>query len=323
MVDNTQLNHLLEKYKAGNCTEKEISLLYKWLDMLEANSENSVSHELNLEEIKHQTFVGLLRQKSVEKQSKPMWLISSIAAVTALFCVGLVLLLILRDKSTVRQSVVWVSETAKNGEIRKITLPDSSVVWLYAGTMLKYPMPFDKIERRVVMEKGMAFFEVRHDEKCPFTVTTSRIKTTVLGTSFNIRAYPKESAIQVAVVTGKVKVTDEKQELAVLKPCQQLTVHKVNSLYTVENVIPEQKKLWIEGEIIFKNATIKEMLKTLGEFYGVDFKPHLDTQQGRYNFQIDQKKTLKQVLDIIQTISYQPRLKFEEKNKIIHVYEVK
>lgn len=90
--------------------------------------------------------------------------------------------------------------TYKN-DIRLISLPDGTRVWLNQNTEIDYPARFSKNERNVTL-KGEAFFEVKRDPSRPFIITSGAVKTTVLGTSFNVRAYNDNDA-QVSVRTGK------------------------------------------------------------------------------------------------------------------------
>lgn len=99
-------------------------------------------------------------------------------------------------------SLVLVATGA--GERKHITLPDHSIVSLEPGSTLRYPESFDAGSRQVMLD-GEAFFDVQHDEKHPFTIEANDIRTTVLGTSFNVEAFQGTSQ-KVVVVTGLVKV---------------------------------------------------------------------------------------------------------------------
>ena len=89
-------------------------------------------------------------------------------------------------------------------DIRLLRLPDGTRVWINQNTAIEYPEQFANNERRVTL-KGEAFFEVARDTTKPFIITSGKINTTVLGTSFNIKAY-NNIAPEVHVRTGKVKV---------------------------------------------------------------------------------------------------------------------
>lgn len=89
---------------------------------------------------------------------------------------------------------------------KRVLLPDSSVVWLKGVSKLTVPGTFNNDMREVNLE-GEAFFEIRHLPGIPFVVESRKVKTTVMGTAFRVRAYPSDPQVAVEVVTGKVKVS--------------------------------------------------------------------------------------------------------------------
>ncbi|HVV02934.1 MAG TPA: FecR family protein, partial [Puia sp.] len=95
--------------------------------------------------------------------------------------------------------------TTERSEYKYLLLPDSTQVWLNASSTLEFPEHFRTNKREVTLS-GEAYFDVRHSEKTPFIIHTGKVSTTVLGTSFNIKAYPDRQHIIVSVSTGKVKV---------------------------------------------------------------------------------------------------------------------
>ncbi len=98
--------------------------------------------------------------------------------------------------------------TVSTGDsIKEFLLPDSSRVYLYKNSQLIYAAAFDKNERVVVL-KGEAFFDVKHDA-VPFTAYCQNAKIRDLGTSFNIKGYEKDNEVEVIVVTGKVELSDK------------------------------------------------------------------------------------------------------------------
>jgi transmembrane sensor len=91
------------------------------------------------------------------------------------------------------------------GSSRRVILPDSSTVVMNAGSTLEIPAGFGRHERNVTLS-GEAYFDIRPDPARPFRVHHGKLTTTVLGTAFNIRAYPGDENTKVAVVSGRVQV---------------------------------------------------------------------------------------------------------------------
>ena len=114
------------------------------------------------------------------------------------------------------------------GEQKRLVLPDSSEVWLNAGSTITYPKTFTK-ENRVVTLDGEAYFSVRKDDAKPFIVETSQLSVKVLGTKFNVKAYANDANITTTLTSGKVEVSTQSRPPQTLKPNEQLTYDKSTS----------------------------------------------------------------------------------------------
>ncbi|MCG8307194.1 MAG: FecR domain-containing protein [Cytophagales bacterium] len=148
-------------------------------------------------------------------------------------------------------------------------LPDGSKVILNASSKLRYNSPFEG-DRRMVELDGEAFFEVEKDTARPFIVAANGVTTTALGTSFNVNA-KQEDRVEVALVSGKVRVTNSTMQSIVLIPGNfavssrlgDLVVRKFDQLEVVG---------WKDGILSFNESSFSEIIDKLEEWYGVDFK---------------------------------------------------
>lgn len=152
-----------------------------------------------------------------------------------------------------------------------IDLPDGSQVWLNQNSSLRYKKTFDK---RIVYLEGEAFFEVVKKEGKSFEIFAGKSKTKVLGTSFNVRAYPDEKKVEIAVETGKVDFSAEndasEKELLIAgeyatytkssEEVQKLTFTKLNAA------------AWKKGALRFNNTNLKEVLESLERYYDIDIE---------------------------------------------------
>lgn len=162
-------------------------------------------------------------------------------------------------------------KTTEPSEYKYLLLPDSTQVWLNASSTLEFPTPFGPDKREVTLS-GEAYFDVRHSEKAPFIIHTGKISTTVLGTSFNIKAYPNGPHIIVSVSTGKVKVSYNNVPLATLVKGQQV---KVNSrLYTVEEkkIAPAEVAAWQQGRMAYDDEAFEDIVADLERLYNVKIR---------------------------------------------------
>ena len=159
------------------------------------------------------------------------------------------------------------------GERSIITLPDGTKVFLNSGSTLKFPKIFDGGTREVELT-GEAFFEVKRIIKHPFIVYSGNLKTTVLGTSFNVHAYTNKEVLQVAVATGKVKVEINNQETkntepVFLTPNQKVESEGKNLQLIIGKVNISDVIGWKNGVLIFEDSPIDEVVDKLEKWFGV------------------------------------------------------
>ena len=158
-------------------------------------------------------------------------------------------------------------------EQRYLLLPDSTQVWLNAASSLEFPDKF-KGNKREVFLTGEAFFDVKHADNSPFLIHTKNVTTTVVGTAFNIRAYPDQKAITVSVSRGKVKVSRDDQLIATLTKGQQVKVNNTKDKDPVieEEVAVEKINSWQQGDLSYDDMTIEDIAKDLQNVFNVEIK---------------------------------------------------
>lgn len=189
-----------------------------------------------------------------------VWKYLSIAASIALLLVTGALL---TDKAP-EQELVYYETTAVPDAKTKITLPDSSVVWLNANACLRYPREFSEQIRQVEI-KGEAFFEVRKDEKKPFIVQTDGIGIRVLGTTFNVDAEPEKT--EITLLTGKIglyKYTNQSQTAdRILLPGERAVFLKSDNKLSISTIRPENTISWVTGIFKFKDNSLADIMQEL------------------------------------------------------------
>jgi len=167
------------------------------------------------------------------------------------------------------QPVEWVIHTTEPGRMDTVTLPDQSTVCLNAGTEIRFRKNFSSEKIRDVQLKGEAYFEVHHDKTHPFVVTSGDLKTTVYGTSFNIRAYPGEAEMSVAVNSGKVGVqhVPSGDKAIFLLPNDKLSLRNGQLVRSTQNKADVSS--WAQGEMIFEQMPLQDVLATIARRYRV------------------------------------------------------
>lgn len=188
------------------------------------------------------------------------------------------------------------------GEKRHLLLPDSTEVWLNAGSVFKYPRRFADARRQVYLD-GEAYFSVRKDAARPFLVETSRLSVKVLGTKFNVKAYPDEERIITTLSSGKVEVSPPSQPTQILEPNEQLTYNKRTSHISIARVPAADAEGWMTGKLIFTDASLAEIQQTLERRYNVIFENATAVSaSGRYTVRFLKNENLDEILSVLGEI---------------------
>jgi hypothetical protein len=155
-----------------------------------------------------------------------------------------------------------------------ISLSDGTKVWLNAGSRLIYPSKFVDKTREVYLV-GEAFFKVEKNEEMPFIVKTSNLSVKVLGTQFNVLAYPEDNSIQTVLTEGSVEVIKANAGLfeksVRLVPGQMALFNKNDNETKVYEVDVEYYTLWTEGIFSFRNTDLSRLVKKLERYYNIRF----------------------------------------------------
>ncbi len=173
-------------------------------------------------------------------------------------------------RDTDRQALAHSStkKITEHSEYKFMVLPDSTQVWLNDNSSFEYPDRFDGKIREVYLS-GEAFFDVKHAEEIPFIIHTGKITTTVLGTAFNIKAYPYQRSVLVSVSRGTVRVSKDNHVVAVLVKGQQAKVSSVDSIVQEKKVDSGETSFWQQGYLTYDDETIGEIVQDLNHVYNV------------------------------------------------------
>lgn len=148
-----------------------------------------------------------------------------------------------------------------------LTLSDGTRVWLNSETSIQYPVVFGTKERRVFIQ-GEAYFEVAKDAKKPFTVQFMSSSVTVLGTSFNIRAYPEEKQSQTTLAEGSVRIYSPGSSI-LLKPGEQAEVNALSGEMVKKEVEIKTFTSWKDGRFVFEQEPLENIMRTLERWYDI------------------------------------------------------
>jgi len=283
-----RIKYLFKQYLNNSCTRKEFDEFFSYIN--EA-AHNEVIRELIKKAYEETGQSGsslswvdgsgnlVITKPNPDEQSlttpkpaKKKQLILAMAAVVIALAVGVAWLM---TRPLQKQPLAATKGLAKKmtgrSEYRYMLLPDSTQVWLNAASTLEYPQQFAAGKREVYLT-GEAYFDVKHADKQPFLIHTGKVTTMVLGTAFNINAYPGRENIIVSVSRGKVRVNYNDKEMAVLTQGQQVKVSNTsNTLVQKKQAIAEVAP-WQQGNLQYDDETIRDIVADLERNYDVTIR---------------------------------------------------
>jgi len=198
------------------------------------------------------------------------------------------------------------------GKISSLTLADGSKIWIDSGTTLEFPSVFED-DRREINVNGEIYIEVAHQAKNPFLVHTSAFSVNVLGTKFNVSAYPEDAVQRVVLVQGSVEVRMPSGEESKLEPDEMFSWSEKE--YHLEKVDVYDHISWKDGIFRFTGEPLENILTRLSRHYDVPITCDSDARKIQVTGKLALFDDLTMVLDNITVII--PVTYERENNKII------
>ncbi|MGN6568623.1 MAG: FecR family protein [Flavipsychrobacter sp.] len=272
---------LISKYRLETLTEAEEIELNKWLVrdpensklLAQINDEKYVTR--SLEDIARfnadKAFERIKRRIDMpaKKNATLRALYIKIGSIAASIIL-ITLLFLNRDRiSDILHPVRYEHMATLRGERKTVKLSDGTEIWLSPASALTYPDHFTGKTRDITLT-GEAFLEVAKDHAHPFTVHTGKITTTVLGTSFDLKAYPEEKNITVTLLTGKVSFSNGKQE-AIILPNQRAIYQKTDKRIIKQDYPAAQSMLARrDGNFQYNTVPVSEVIADLRRNYNMN-----------------------------------------------------
>lgn len=291
MRNETQIRKLLVKYLNDSCNQDEIQQVRQilqndqydhiWKQIIMKDAvDTMLSDDIPKADSKKRVFQkieGLLSQ--IDGYNYPTSSFFSVfgkiaAAFIVLILAGITawqFLTIQEEKDT-----VWLSKQTRAGQKSTIELADGSIVHLNSNSSLSYPETFTGDER-IVNLSGEGFFEITENKNSPFIVQSQKLRIKVLGTTFNVYNQETSQKSFITVSSGEVLVslnekTADIQDLAHIKPNQQLSFDHRNQNFEINEVKTDNIIAWKDGNIIFENTPMSDVVTQLQRWYGIDIE---------------------------------------------------
>jgi ferric-dicitrate binding protein FerR (iron transport regulator) len=293
------------------CWEKDEEMEQNHLPNLQ-NQDNildKIHHRINIE-------AGRKKVNPIKKSA------INLLKIAAVLVLGLFIGILVQSMQ--KAEPVFYTAIAPKGSISQMILPDNTLVYLNAGSELKYTeekpknLFQGKVGNRKVYLTGEAWFDVSKNEKKPFVVHSSVYNVEVLGTQFNVKAYPNDDEVVTTVEGGTVKVVSSENltinEAQTLQPGEQLTYTKSKGI-NISDVNTHRFTAWKDNKLIFINMNLKELFVLLERKYGVDIEV-ADNMVLDYHY--DSTITNETILEVLELISETLPIKYKiEGQKII------
>jgi len=200
-----------------------------------------------------------------------------------------------------------------------LRLADGTGVWLNAGSSLKFPVSFTGNTRQVFLE-GEAYFEVRHNGK-PFVVSSDNMDIEVLGTSFNVMAYPDESESTTTLVEGKIRLavsdTDGSSPTSrELEANQQAVLERASGQISVAEVNTAHYTSWMQGKMEFNNESLDVVMLRLARWYDFEYEfAYPEARDFHFTARLNKDEHISTILEMLEMTTH---VKFEyKKNQIV------
>jgi transmembrane sensor len=175
-----------------------------------------------------------------------------------------------------------------------VVLPDGSKVWLNAASSLKFPTAFTGTERKVELT-GEGYFEIAKNKHMPFKVKFNQEEVEVLGTHFNIMAYPDEEITRTTLLEGSVKISKNNVK-RILIPGQQAIYGLQTNGFNITTVNTDEAIAWKNGLFLFHNENIKSIMKKIARWYDVDVYYQGAFAGQEYGGRVSKSKNLSEIL---------------------------
>ncbi len=274
-----ELKILAKRYLNGTATTEEKERLNQWYEAIHTGGIEEVDSTGDETEaqVKQRIFENIQKRMNAggadtivaapKHNVKQLWLkLASVAAVLAVVCYAIwpsvKIAVSERDRKVIN---------VPTNRVLHIMLPDSSKVWLNAGTEFRYPKSFNGKNRVVELVKGRAFFDIKHQSKHPFIVKTPNMNITVLGTSFDVNTDEKACMTSVSVVTGKVGITMANNKLkraaVMLLPQQQAVLCYADNKLVTQPIHEPAINAWCKNNFVFEQEKLANVFSALEKEY--------------------------------------------------------
>ncbi len=291
---------ILERFSKGLSNAKETEYIYALFDKNEGNKEfkkyieslfnvyladkPDEDYKLSylLDRIHHTIHVRESKKKLPVFRQMYQWYsaVAAILLIPLMIAGGLWIAKNDQMVTAIEENLLTSNLFAPPGSRINFTLPDGTEGWLNSGSSIEYNLPFS--HNRKVSVNGEAWFDVVHDNQHPFEITAGASTITVLGTKFNVRTYPQEGYLEIALEEGKVELTTPGlQKGVIMKQDEHLVLR--DKAIKINTTDASKYSAWKEGKLVFRGDSMDEVARRIERWYNVNVEL-VDSELRDYSF---------------------------------------
>ena len=304
---DSRIQELFKRYRTGEASAEEQKLVEEWFTNFDREQrELTEAESADVFSAMDDHVYRAIKLDKPHPRFSYRWL--QVAAV-AFIAYGLwVFKLMQHPAERPALKLAFTQFTAPKGVKKECELPDGTLVYLNSGSVMRIPSNFN-IKAREVSLSGEAFFLVKHNELKPFAIHSGKLVITDIGTSFNVKAYPEEKLINIAVESGSVKVEKATAHRR-LETFANALVHNQGLIYNEKNnshILTQMDagsmSLWKQNVLRFDNASFEEISHSLERWYNINVKvEHGSYSNNRYTISFNNEPVSK-VLSVLAKLS--------------------
>ncbi|MBV6642870.1 MAG: FecR domain-containing protein [Cyclobacteriaceae bacterium] len=316
------MEELIYKYVRNKLTKAEKLRLQEWINEDPENArlfKNFIGHwklsDFDVDLLKHKVWQKMPHQNGSPSYEREIFSWTWLKVAAVLVAVLGISFYLLKDQITLDDQVAIVDKptiiekVAERGQKLTVKLPDGSMVKLNSDSRISYLSNFGDQSRDIQLT-GEAFFEVERDETRPFKIFSGNLEVEVLGTSFNVNAYPDQQAASVAVRTGKVSVSNSAKTLGtVLIKQEKLIFSNANGSFSKQAISDAQLAYgWIDNYLSFNDLNLEEAMALIGKWFD---KEYVIMNKRNTNKQITAKFNNPSLKNVMENLAYSYEFKYE------------
>ena len=316
------MEELIYKYVRNKLTKAERLRLQEWINEDPENArlfKNFVGHwklsDFDVDLLKHKVWQKMPHQNGDSSSERAIFSWTWLKVAAVLVAVLGISFYLLKDQITLDNQVAivekptMIEKVAERGQKLTVKLPDGSMVKLNSDSRISYLSNFGDQSRDIQLT-GEAFFEVERDETRPFKIFSGNLEVEVLGTSFNVNAYPDQQAASVAVRTGKVSVSNSAKTLGtVLIKQEKLIFSNANGSFSKQAISDAQLAYgWIDNYLSFNDLNLEEAMALISKWFD---KEYVIMNKRNTNKQITAKFNNPSLKNVMENLAYSYEFKYE------------